>query len=256
MIIVIIQARMGSSRLPGKVMLNLCGKPVLEHIVERINYSKYVDKIIVATSEKIENDKIRDFCVDNRVSCFSGNEEDVLDRFYKAAKHNDIQHNDIVIRITADCPLIDPEVIDKTVEYFKNQNADYAANIINPTYPDGLDCEVMKFTTLEQAWLNASLKSEREHVTLYIRNHPELFKLTSVENNKDISSLRWTLDEEKDFELITLIYDKLYKEDKIFYMNDILDLISNNPRIANINSDIKRNEGLLKSLANDNNVKF
>ena len=251
MIYAIIQARMGSSRLPGKIMLDLAGRPVLWHVIDRVNYSKYVNKIVVATSIESKNDEVRHFCDKNSVLCFSGSEDDVLDRFYNAAINNSISDDDIIIRITADCPLIDPNIIDKTIERFLEVNADYASNTVIPTYPDGLDCEVMRFSALSKAWEDAKLKSEREHVTPYIRNHPELFKITSIENDEDISSLRWTLDEKEDYQLIKLIYDELYEENNIFLMDDILDFAKSNPNIKDINSRYQRNEGLIKSLLND-----
>ncbi|MFX3636811.1 MAG: cytidylyltransferase domain-containing protein [Candidatus Pristimantibacillus sp.] len=251
MIYVIIQARMGSTRLPGKVMLHLSGKPVLWHMVERLKHSKLIDKIIIATSVEKENDSIRAFCQEHVIPCYSGSENDVLDRYYRAAKSNPVLPSDIIIRITADCPLIDPEVIDRTIAALQIDNADYASNVIIPTYPDGLDCEVMTFAVLEEMWTNAKLQSEREHVTLYIRNHKEQFKLVNVENDEDLSPLRWTLDEQRDFDLIKIIYDNLYTEDTLFLMNDVINLLKEYPDISSINVDISRNEGLTKSLEND-----
>lgn len=251
MIIAIIQARMGSSRLPGKVMLDICEKPVLWHVVKRVKHSKYIDEVVVATSIEEDNNKIREFCSKNNILNYSGSENDVLDRFYQAAKYMDIKENDIIIRITADCPLIDPNIIDTVIEAHKNENADYTSNVIKPTFPDGLDCEVVKFSTLAKAWKNAKLKSEREHVTSYIRNNPELFKISSVENNIDLSPLRWTLDEKEDFELISQIYELLYREDSLFFTSEILEVIRENPRLSLINDIYIRNEGLLKSLLED-----
>lgn len=251
MIYAIIQARMGSKRLPGKAMINLQGKPVLQHVIERVTQSTHIDKVIIATSVESMNNSIRDFCEKNNIPYYSGSEDDVLDRFYQAAKINRIEHDELIIRITADCPLIDPEIIDKVIEELLNKNADYAANVINPTFPDGLDCEVMKCSTLTKAWENALLNSEREHVTLYIRNHPELFKIASVENDVDLSKLRWTLDEKDDLDFISSIYENLYSIKPIFLLKDILNLLKEKPVLNNIIPKHVRNEGLLRSLAND-----
>ena len=253
MVIAIVQARMGSSRLPGKVMLDICGKPVLWHIVERLKRSKRIDEIIIATSENIENDRIREFCIEESISNYSGCENDVLDRFYQANKIIAIGNEDSIVRITADCPLIDPEIIDRVIEMHKDKKADYTSNVIKPSFPDGLDCEVMGFSALTDSWINAKLKSEREHVTLYIKNHPELFHIESLENDVNLSSLRWTLDEPEDYILIKEIYKNLYKDTKGFVTADIINLIDNNPALKTINSMHVRNEGLLKSLLEDEN---
>lgn len=251
MIYAIIQARMGSKRLPGKVMINIQGKPVLQLVVERVTQSNLINKVIIATSIESMNDNIRNFCVENNILVYSGSEDNVLDRFYQAAKINMVKQDDIIVRITADCPLIDPEIIDKVIEEFQNKNADYAANVINPTFPDGLDCEALRFSTLIKVWENALLTSEREHVTLYIRNHPELFNIVSIENNMDLSKLRWTLDEKEDLDLISSIYKNLYSINPFFRLKDILNLLEEKPELNHINSKYVRNEGLLKSLEID-----
>lgn len=254
MTVAIIQARMGSTRLPNKVMMTLCKKPVLWHVVNRLTHSKTIDKIIVATSENKENYAIREFCSQNNILCYSGSENDVLDRYYKAAKEFGVKQSDLIIRITADCPLIDPEIVDKVVQTHKKEKADYTSNTIKPTFPDGLDCEVINFSVLHEIWKNAKLKSEREHVTLYIKNNQEDFKISSYENDIDLSSLRWTLDEEEDFKLIKNIYDKLYNDNNFFITSDILDLLEKEPELNKLNSKYQRNEGLLKSLAEEKNI--
>jgi spore coat polysaccharide biosynthesis protein SpsF len=160
-----------------------------------------------------------------------------------------------VVRVTADCPLIDPEIVDNIIEMHIHKKTDYTSNTLPPTFPDGLDCEVMQFSALNTAWENAKLKSEREHVTLYIRNHPELFNITNMENDVDISEFRWTLDEPEDYSLIKSIYNLLYKENEMFLTSDILRLFNENPKLKNINSMHIRNEGLLKSLSEDLNGK-
>lgn len=247
----IIQARMGSTRLPGKVLMNLSGKPVLEHIINRLKQSEYINQIIVATGDNNQNKAIFDLCDSKNISCFRGSEDDVLDRFYQACNKFGVNPNDIVIRITADCPLIDYEIIDNTIKLHIDENNDYTSNTMPCTYPDGLDCEVFNFNVLMNTWQNANLSSEREHVTLYIRNHPEIFKLGGLKNNVDYSDLRWTLDEKEDYVLINEIYENLYDTNEFFNMDDVLKLLEVHPELKDINSFIKRNEGLEKSLKND-----
>ncbi|MFZ7133083.1 MAG: cytidylyltransferase domain-containing protein [Eubacteriales bacterium] len=251
MVVAIIQARVGSSRLPNKVMLEISEKPVLWHVVNRTSNSRKIDKIVVATSEDTGNDLIREYCAENGIECTSGSENDVLDRYYKALKNINIEDDDLVVRITADCPLIDPVVIDEVIERHIDTNSDYTSNCIEPTFPDGLDCEVFKASVLKQAWKGAKLKSEREHVTLYIRNHPEIFRIESYKGDKDLSNLRWTLDEEEDFQLIKEVYEELYNENKMFSTKNILSLLENKPSLISINSRYIRNEGLIKSLNED-----
>ncbi len=251
MIYAIIQARMGSTRLPGKVMMDLCGHPVIEHVVNRLNRSNFIDKIIIATSFDLNNQPIIDFCKKNEIDYFVGSEDDVLDRYYQTAIDNNINKEDILIRITSDCPLIDPFVVDKVIEEHISSKNDYTTNVIECTYPDGLDCEVFNFNVLKEAWINANLSSQREHVTLYIRDNPDKFKLGNVKNNKDLSSLRWTLDEKEDFIFINEVYKNLFDNDSFFTMDDIVHLLNEKPELLDINSKFNRNEGLIKSLKED-----
>ena len=250
MIYAIVQARMGSTRLPNKVLMNLNGHPVLEHIINRLKESKCIDNIIVATSINPENESIVELCDFKGISCFKGNEEDVLDRYYQTCKYFDINSKDNIVRITADCPLIDYEVIDNIIDvHIKNAN-DYTSNTIVPSFPDGLDCEIFTFSSLEYAWKNAVLSSEREHVTLYIKNHPEVFNIENILNDKDLSDLRWTLDEKEDFEFINEIYS-YFPDSDLFLTNEILSILDAKPNLLKINSKFKRDEGLDKSLKND-----
>ena len=246
-----IQARMGSSRLPGKVMKEVVGKPLLEHIIERINNCKNIDKVIVITSEEQENDPIRYLCNDLPIDCFSGNENDVLDRYYRASFNFNLSDEDSILRITADCPLIDPQIVDEVILKHIEGNYDYTTNTLVRTYPDGLDCEVFTVATLKDMWNKAKLKSEREHVTLYIKNNPEDYNLGNIEYTEDLSDLRWTVDEKEDFILINQIYESLYDENNLFLMEDILKLYNDNHDLFKINEMYERNEGLMKSLEND-----
>lgn len=254
MIFAIIQARMGSTRLPGKVMMDLCGSPVIEHVVKRINESKLIDKIIIATSEDKNNQPIIEFCKNNNIGYFVGSEEDVLDRYYQTAIDNNVKDEDIIIRITSDCPLIDPSVVDKVIEEHIHYKNDYTTNVIDCTYPDGLDCEVFNFNVLKDTWINANLSSQREHVTLYIRDNPKKFKLGNVKNDIDLSSLRWTLDEKEDFIFINEVYNNLFNTESIFTMDDVVQLLKKKPELLDINSKFTRNEGLMKSLNEDTDL--
>ena len=247
MIAAIIQARIGSRRLPAKVVADIMGKPLLARVIERVKQAACIDKVILASTTRPEDKELGRIAGDCGAEFFAGNEDDVLDRFYQAAKTFGA---DIVVRITADCPLIDPRIIDKVVRRYLEGDCDYATNTLVVTYPDGLDVEVFSFKVLERAWKEARLASEREHVTPYMRN-PAKFRLANVANSVDISSLRWTVDEEKDLVLVREIYKHLYKAGQMFYMEDVLDLVRKFPRLSKINQDILRNEGYAKSLRED-----
>jgi spore coat polysaccharide biosynthesis protein SpsF (cytidylyltransferase family) len=245
MIGAIVQARMASTRLPGKVLLPLAGKPILWHVVSRVGTSRLIKKVVVATTDRKEDDAICDFCRKNGIDFFRGSEDDVLDRFYRAAKK--FRFN-AVVRVTADCPLHDPVVIDRVIGEYAKGGYDYVTNANPPTYPDGLDVEVFSFAALERAWKEARLKSEREHVTPYIRNSG-LFRLGNVANNSDLSSYRWTLDQPEDFEFIKSVYAAMKKD--AFGMDDVLALLGRHPELLGINAGIGRNEGYAKSLRED-----
>ena len=252
MVYAIIQARMNSSRLPGKVLMDLCGQPVLMHVVSRLGHSKKIDSIIVATTVSDMDNSLANYCNKNNILCFRGSEGDVLDRFYQAALNNGANEGDYIVRITADCPFIDPQLVDSIIEAALENRRDYTSNTLNPTYPDGLDTEVFKFSALKRAWEDATLRSEREHVTPYIYKHPELFSLFSYESNHNHSFLRWTLDEPEDYTVIEKVYQKLYNTDKVFLTKDILNLYTTDKSIFETNSVFTRNEGYFKSLSEDN----
>jgi len=235
-VIAIVQARMGSTRLPGKSLIKIEGKPILEHIVNRIRYSKTIDEIIIATTTEQEDEAIVKLARKLQIGIFRGSAEDVLDRFYQAAnKFN----GRVIVRITADDPFKDPKVIDKIVNYFlSHTELDYASNTIEPTYPIGIDVEVFTFSALERAWVGAKTMIEREHVTPYIWDNSCSFNIANIKNHKDLSHLRWTIDTQKDLEMTREIYRKLYVEDEVFYMEDILRLLHKIPHISDINSNI------------------
>lgn len=222
MVYCFIQARMGSSRLPGKVMMDICGKPVLQHIVERLQFSKKINKIIVLTSINPENKVILKLCKSLKISCFLGSEDNVLDRFYKAAKYYKLNNGDRIIRITADCPLTDPAVIDALITKFQQSLCDFGTNCLNRTFPDGLDVEIFRYPALKKSWEKSLNPYEHEHPDEYILRHQDDFEIFSMTYETDLSVHRWTLDTLEDFEFIKRIYEKLYKPGQIFYMEDVL----------------------------------
>jgi spore coat polysaccharide biosynthesis protein SpsF len=248
----IIQARMGSTRLPGKVMLPLCKKPVLWHVIERVRTARQVNYVLVATTMRIEDNTIENICKKWKVMCFRGDSQDVLKRYYDVmeAMRKKGQVFDYLVRITADCPLMDPDVIDTVVTKAYEGKFEYATNTDPPTYPDGLDVEVFTPHSLEVAYHNARLASEREHVTPYIRKDTAMKKV-NIMYHDDLSSLRWTLDTASDYKFIQLVYENLYREGEIFSMADVLELLRKKPELRLINNSYQRNEGYLKSLEED-----
>lgn len=244
--IALIQARMSSSRLPGKVLQDIAGQPMLGRVIRRAKQAGAIDLLAVITSTHEDDDAIEILCQETGISCFRGSLDDVLDRYYQAASHFQA---DNVVRLTADCPLLDPKVIDKVVQTFHQGAFDYVSNTLECTYPDGLDIEIFRFEALEKAWKEARLASEREHVTPYIRNHPELFPLGSVKQDQDMSALRWTVDTPPDLEFVRTIYN--FFTDVEFGMDDIVKLLKGRPEITQINAGQQRNEGYQKSLQAD-----
>ena len=242
--VALIQARMGSSRFPGKVLEDLCGKPMLWRVMERVRRSARIDRIVVATTDREIDDPVARFCEEGKVACFRGSEEDVLDRFYQAAKAN---HADVIVRITADCPLIDPAVIDKILERFERGDCDYVSNIFRYTYPDGLDTEVFSFAALERAWLEARKPSEREHVTPYLRT--EKFRTANVESEVPVAPgrYRWTVDHPADLEFVRKVY-AAFSGNGDFGFKQVFDLLKERPDLATIQVETISNEGYYKSL--------
>lgn len=242
--VAIIQARMGSTRLPGKVMKKLCGKSVLEHVIRRVQACRLLDDVIIATTASPADDVIVAEAERCGTKWFRGNEEDVLDRYYQAARQSAA---DVVVRVTSDCPLFDPELLEKMIQRFQlensaNRNLDYLSNTIKRTFPLGLDAEVFRWHPLEYAHLHSRNQYEREHVTPYIYEHPERFSIHSFEGNEDLSCHRWTLDTEDDFKFISKIYSELYRENEIFPRNSVIALLDSNPEWKEINAHVKQKE--------------
>ncbi|MDP3563635.1 MAG: glycosyltransferase family protein [Methanoregula sp.] len=248
----IIQARMGSTRLPGKVLMPLISKPVLWHVINQVRKARHVDTLIVATTTCPEDDTIEARCREWGVLCFRGDPLDVLKRFHDTVRSplNDHRVFDYVIRITADCPLIDPDIIDRIVREARKGGYDYVSNTDPPTFPDGLDVEVFTPKSLETAHLSATLMSDREHVTPFIRRDPQNRKM-NVSCEEDLSYLRWTLDTREDYAFLTGVYDNLLGEEGTFSYRDVLSIIEKKPELLSINNMFHRNEGYEKSLLED-----
>lgn len=227
-VVAIVQARMGSTRLPGKVMKKMKGRPVLFHFIRRMHESKKIDKIVIATPDKAESQPILDLAKEMDVEIFKGSESDVLDRFYQAAKKHKA---DIIVRVTSDCPLLDPMVVDRVIGKFLEGGHDYVSNNLEKSFPHGLDTEVFSFKALEKAWKETADEYDREHVTPYFYRNPDKFKLSNVSNSEDQSRYRWTLDTKEDFAFISEVYKRMYREGEIFYTEDILNLLSENPHL-------------------------
>lgn len=231
----ITQARMGSTRLPGKLMRKILGRNILILFLERIKKMQTIDLIVVATSQKREDDRIvqtvREF--DSSILIFRGSENDVLDRYYQCARKFEV---DTIVRITSDCPLIDPEISDSVVREFLSNECDYCANDLSGILPLGLTTEVFSFEALERSWKEAKLPQEREHVDLYMRTNPNKFELGYSDSGLNLGPLRWTLDYPKDLEFITEIYKRLYRKKKFFSTRDIIKVLNKEPRLQNINA--------------------
>ena len=235
-VILVIQARMGSTRLPGKVLKDLCGRTVLERVVERCRDIRNIDEIVVATSTNPNDAMIVDQCEVLGVSTSLGSEKDVLDRFYQTATRFDA---DAIVRVTCDCPLIDPGVSSQVIDLFLNENLDYASNVEPRSFPQGLDTEIVTLQALETARQNARRDYERAHVTTYIREQPDRFKSGSLTFHSDFSHLRWTLDTPDDLRLIRSIYKGLDDTSQFTWL-DVLALIERKPQLVHVNQHIKQ----------------
>ncbi|MBU1858277.1 MAG: glycosyltransferase family protein [Verrucomicrobia bacterium] len=245
-IVVIIQARMGSSRFPGKMLELLADRPVIEWVYDRARTIPGLDAVVVATTTTPADDQLADHCRLRGIPVFRGSENDVLDRYYQAAKE---LQADMIMRITGDCPFLDPQESRKVVDaYLQMPDCDYASNNTPPTYPDGLDTEAVSFQALEWMWKNAHAVPYREHVTYYIRSHQDQFRVAVVKNTVDLSAHRWTLDEKADYIKLSTIAEKLGRRKQFGSLYEILAVLYDNPDIDTVNRYIGRDEGLEKSL--------
>ncbi|NLM36623.1 MAG: NTP transferase domain-containing protein [Firmicutes bacterium] len=237
---IIVQARMGSTRLPGKIMKKVLGKTLLEYQLERLRRVKQADQVIIATTNHGEEQPIVDLCQRLGVPYFCGSEEDVLARYYGAATQYGA---DVVVRITSDCPLIDPAVVDKVIGFYLShqEEYDYVSNTFaKRTYPRGMDTEVFSYRALKEAFEEATDQAEREHVTIFIKRHPERYKIKTLTYEQDYSHHRWTVDTPEDFALIEKILTALYPVNPQFTLEDCLALLAEHPEWAKINAHIKQ----------------
>ena len=237
-IVALVQARMGSTRLPGKVLKSIVGKPMIEILLTRLSQSNELDSIVVATSEESQNDQLQSIVESLGYQCTRGSEKDVLGRFYQSAKSADA---DVVVRITGDCPLVDPALVDLCIQGFKQCQVDYFSNVDPATFPDGLDIEVMSFASLERANNETNAEFDREHVTPYIRNS-DAFTKESINHTEDLSNQRWTVDEPEDLIVVTNIFE-YFSPNLLFDWQQVLDLRNTQPELFYANLKIQNNEG-------------
>ena len=238
---------MGSSRLPNKVLMKVNGEQtVLEHVIKQLSFCKSISKIIVATTNLKQDDVIEELVKKLEIDVFRGDSSDVLDRYYQCAKKFNL---DDIVRITSDCPLIDPEIVDKVIRKYEMEKFDYVTNTLIRTFPIGLDAEIFSFDVLEKTWKNAILPSEREHVTPFIRNKKMDFSVGNIEHEEDLSKIRVGLDRKEDYELIKIIVNEFEK--RPILLQDIIKLFENKPELMRINEDIQHDEGMKKSLELD-----
>ena len=245
----IIQARMGSTRLPGKVLLDLSGSPVLGHIVQRAESARLVSEVWVATSDREEDDVIETWCLTNRVRCFRGSSDDVLNRFATLAEQIGAPW---ALRITGDCPVVDPEILDEVIR--DTQMGSFDGYGLHGEFPNGLDCTAYSLASLLCANEMAQLPSEREHVGPYILNRPDKFRIGQLVKFTGMAHHRWTLDEPQDYDFLTLVFRHLYPDNPIFGAREILNLLEQRPWIPRLNSDVVRGAGMLPSLLRDREV--
>ena len=232
---------MTSTRLPGKIMKEVMGKPLLEYQVERMKRVKSADEIVIATTWGDADRVIVDYCDRLPIRCFRGSEQDVLSRYYEAAKAS---LADVVVRLTSDCPLIDPSIVERVLEYYFDHSVeyDYVSNCLIRTYPRGMDTEVFPMRVLEEGFREAADPQDREHVTAFFYRHDRRYRVSNVAYSRDCSRHRWTVDTEEDFLLIKQILEILYPKKPDFSMEDVLDLIERDPRLFSINAHVEQKE--------------
>lgn len=234
----IIQARCGSTRFPNKVFADINGKPLIWHVVNRLTFAKTIDQIVIATTVNKKDDQIETWCKENNIACFRGSENDVLNRYYSASV---AFPSDIVVRITADDPFKEPSVIDQVVNKLIGEGYDHVTNNFPPSFPEGLDCEAFTFKALEESEKTTHDSFEREHVTQYIYHNPKKFKIGNVSSEKNLSHLRWIIDQEVDFQMVKAVYAHRKPENEgILLMDEILEILESNSEIAKINSEVER----------------
>lgn len=235
----IIQARRGSSRLPDKVFLELSNKPLLEHVVYRLKNSDFLHEIIIATTNLPSDNLIESWANSNKISVFRGSENNVLERYYEAAKKFNV---DVIVRITADDPFKDYRLVDEAVSVLIENKLDFVCNNNPVSFPEGLDVEVLTFNALEVSYNNAISDFDKEHVTQYIHKNKDKFNIANIQNDKDLSFYRWTLDTIEDYQFAQKIYSELYKEGDVFLKEEIFDLLEKTPSIMELNNKVNRSD--------------
>jgi len=245
-IVAIVQARMNSTRLPGKVLLDIEGMPLIQRVIDRVSCSN-VSKLVVATTESAQDDNLVEWCKKNSILYFRGSENNVLGRYYECAKF----HNaDVIVRVTSDDPFKDPFVINEAIDVLINGQYDYVSNTILPTFPEGVDIEVFTFNALERCFNEATLDSEKEHVTPYIWKNNISFSLSNITYERNLSSLRWTVDYKEDLDFSRALYRHL-KHKKCFAMKDVLNILDKHSELYDLQREVVRNEGYIKSIQGD-----
>jgi spore coat polysaccharide biosynthesis protein SpsF (cytidylyltransferase family) len=232
--------------------MEILGKPMLLLQVERLQRASMMDQLVVATTKNPLDDSIEDLCSSNGVLCFRGSENDVLDRYYQAAKQYNAEY---IVRLTGDDPLTDPELVDRMIKKMQVKGCDALTNSLRPSYPEGLDVTILSFKALKEAWRSAKLQSQREHVVPYIFDTNNDFSVYHFQQRKDHSELRWTVDYEEDFRFVEHVYNALYSKNTRFSTDDIYELLEKRPSLKSLNSQFIRNAGLIESLKNDVEVK-
>ena len=246
--VAIIQARMDSTRLPGKVLADICGKPLLQRLIERVRATPGISRVVVATTTESTDDVLADWCVTREVPVYRGSVDDVLDRFWQCAQQHPAE---FIVRVTADDPLKDPAVIAQAIDLCASeQEVDYASNTLQPTYPEGLDIEVVRFRTLERAAREATLPSEREHVTPYVWKNPDRFVLRGFGMKPDLSHWRWTVDKPADLKLVRHIFSH-FADQPLVGHQAVIAWLNENPELLAINAGTIRHEGYFKTLATE-----
>ena len=238
-IVIIVQARMTSTRLPGKVLLPLAGQPMLTRLIERLRRVKRADAIVVATTTNATDDPIAALCEQLGVHCHRGSELDVLSRYADAARLNDAG---VVVRITSDCPLIDPVLVDQLIAAYLDGDCDYVSNMLPPTWPYGMAVEVFSATVLREAHAEATLASEREHVTPFIYWRPERYHLRNIASPTDLSTQRWTVDTAEDYELVRRLFETLHPDHPRFGLADVLATMDAHPDWLRINQHVQQKQ--------------
>lgn len=259
----IIQARMSSTRLPGKVLLEIENEPMLYHVIKQVRASKIIKGVIIATTTEREDDVIAEYCKKNGIKCFRGSKKDLLDRYYRCAKKFNCNP---IVRITSDCPLIDPTIIDKVIRKFLKGSYDYVANNLekvdnkwqNATcnFPQGMTVEVSRYKALEKAWNEAKKPSEREHVFPYVQFNPKLFKVSNLKNKVDLAFIRCAVDRKNDLSFVREIFKRIPKRKKFVSIKDIMKIVTKEPDLVKINNKTPFDEGYRKSIEEDSTAGY